>query len=207
MLFSRIPKPSSFEKIRVQILSRWLLKKNQDCTVIALTSRLPREGVSTISTGLIKSFSSTDIGKTLLLNVSRKKNEQISTLNITDKEALANLSDYITHNNNIESDSLTLADVKSNSININNLICKLIDQLKKTYNLILIDAGTLNNSVSAYWLVNSDYNILIVDSSRTTQESLVHLKREFENSNIKIDASILNKRHFPIPSYLYWLAQ
>ena len=81
----------------------------------------------------------------------------------------------------------------------------LFRHLKKQYNVILVDAGSLNNSNGTFWLLNSDANILVIDCSRTTRESLEYQQRVFENSDISIDGSILNKRKFPIPRSLYWL--
>jgi len=79
--------------------------------------------------------------------------------------------------------------------------------LKKKYNLILVDAGSLNNSNGTFWIVNSDVNILVIDCQRTTRDSLEYQQREFENSGFAIHGSILNKRVFPIPNFLYWLVK
>ncbi len=209
MLFKRSPKSASFDKIRIQILSKWLLKKEESCSVIALTSRLSGEGVSTITTGLIKSFNATDIGigKTLLLNASLNYQRNTRLLDITDLDNLSNISDYITNDKTLGTDSITLASIPQNIFQIKDQTSSLLSKLKNIYNLILIDAGTLNNSNGTYWLINSDINLLVIDSSRTTSESLEHIKREFLNSKLSIDGSILNKRHFPIPSYLYWLTK
>ena len=82
---------------------------------------------------------------------------------------------------------------------------KLVRELRKTYDIILVDAGYLGNPNGTFWLTKSDINVLVLDCTRTTRESLEHQHREFENSGISIDGSVLNKRQFPIPSSLYWL--
>ena len=239
MLFFRNPKPVSFAKIRMQILSRWLLKKDENCFVIAFTSRLPREGVSTMAQGLARSFSDINSGKILLLNASRKHPRRARVLDVTDLEGSTNFSDFVIKNkksgfdtiriknssqNNfsvvdeIANDDLpipdilfdddgTLLDVSVGSDTGNEKIRKLLRKLKKIYNIILVDAGSLNNSNGTFWLSNSDVNILVIDCSRTTRESLEYQRGEFENSNISIDGSILNKRKFPIPRSLYWLTR
>jgi hypothetical protein len=81
----------------------------------------------------------------------------------------------------------------------------LVRELKKVYDLILVDSGSLNNSNGSFWLLNSDVNILVIDCTRTTRESLEHQRRDLQNSIISIDGTILNKRKFPIPRSLYWL--
>jgi len=236
MLFSRTPKPASFAKIRMQIISRWLLKKDQGCSVIALTSRLPREGVSTVTRGLARSFNSTDAGRILLLNASRKHPRRSRVLDVSDSEGYTQLSDYITSDRKSGYDTLRVANLTNSNFFRNqssdefetplpDIILdeddtvlvgldeidggkqprKLLRKLRKSYDIILVDAGFLGNPNGTFWLMKSDVNILVLDCTRTTSESLEHQHREFENSGISIEGSILNKRKFPIPSSLYWL--
>lgn len=239
MFFSRTPKPATFEKIRMQILSRWLLNKDKNCSVIALTSRAPGEGVSTVTLGLARSFSTADTGKVLLLNASRKHPRKARVLDLSKQEDLTDLSDYVAKDKKFGFDTIRLAHVTQNNFGMSDALTdseypipdiqfdddgtimdgstesdanfgqthKLLRVLKKSYDIILVDAGALTNSNGTFWLLNSDVNILIIDCSRTTIESLEHQQREFENSKITIGGSILNKREFPIPRSLYWLAR
>lgn len=239
MLFSRVLKSTSFVKIRSQILSRWILKSDKNCTVIALTSRLPREGVTTVTRGLARSFRPTYTGKILLLYAGRKHPRRASVLDVTGLEDFSVLSDYILRDKKLGCDTIRLKNTAQESINIsaksgqddipdpdirfdedgtvlnysidtgsrNEQTRRIFRLLTKRYNIILVDAGSLNNSNGTFWLLNSDVNILVIDCSRTTRESLDYQRREFENSGISIDGSILNKRKFPIPNFLYWLAK
>ena len=239
MFFSRTPKPSSFAKIRFQIISRWLLNKDEHCSVIALTSRYPREGVSTVTAGLARSFSSTDTDKILLLDVNAKPSRKARLLDVTRLEDFSDLSDYVTKDRNQKYHRIKLASNPHNSLGIgvaslenelpildpgfdedgttpeqssdpdmgNESIRMLLQTLKRTYNIILINTGVLINPSGTFWLLNSDINILVIDCSRATRESLEDQQREFENSDISIDGSILNKRKFPIPSFFYWLVR
>ena len=245
MIFSRTPKPISFAKIRTQILSRWVLKKDNSCSVIAFTSRLPGEGVSTVTTGLARSFSATDAGKILLLNAGRKHPRRARTLDVTELQEYSNLSDYVTKDRKFGFDTIRLANIskhKYRKVSVppkdlspendehpvpeiqseddgtllewssdidpgTNQKSSLLRKIRETYNIILIDAGSLNNPNGTFWLLNSEHNILVIDSSRTTRESLEYQKLEFENSDMSIDGSILNKRKFPIPRSLYWLVR
>jgi len=84
---------------------------------------------------------------------------------------------------------------------------KLLLRLKRDYDIIVVDSGTLSNPGGTFWLINSDVNILVIDSSRTTSESLEFQQHQLQNSGITINGSILNKRVFPIPSFLYWLVK
>lgn len=242
MFYSRVYKSPSFEKIRSQILSRWILKSDKNCTVIALISRLPREGVTTVTNGLARSFMSANTGNTgnvLLLYAGRKHPRRASVLDVTLMEDVSILSDFIIRDNKLGCDTIRLANTGQDSIGLgdtstdddvpgldisfdedgtildhasdagsrNEQIQRIFRMLKKKYNLILVDAGSLNNSNGTFWLLNSDLNILVIDCMRTTRETLEYQQREFENSSISIDGSILNKRRFPIPNFLYWLAK
>ena len=239
MLFSRTPKPASFAKIRMQILSRWLLNNEKNCSVVALTSRLPGEGVSTVTLGLTRSFSATDTGKILLLNASRKHPRKAKVLDLSKQDDLSDLSDYVTKDKKYGFETIRVAHVTQSNYGMSDGMLeaeypvpdiqfdddgtimdgsldseadyeqtrKLFRILRKTYDIILVDAGALTNAIGTFWLLNSDVNILIIDCSRTTSESLEHQQREFENSKINIGGSILNKRKFPIPRSLYWLVR
>jgi Mrp family chromosome partitioning ATPase len=238
MFFWHTPKPASFAKIRMQILSRWLLNKGNHCSVIALTANFPREGVSTVTTGLARSFSAIDTGKVLLLDASGKRARQPRSLDVTGMEDFSDLSDYVTKDKKQGFDKIRLANISHNTFGLGDVsqdldldlnfgvdddgtmldpspdqdlstqqTRKLLLRLRKDYNLILVDSGTLNNPSSTFWLVNSDVNILVIDCSSTTRESLEFQQHQSENSGISIDGSILNKKVFPIPSYLYWLVK
>jgi Mrp family chromosome partitioning ATPase len=267
MLFYHRPKKSSFDKIRMQVLSRWLLKKGNGCSIVTLTSRLPREGVTTVTTGLARSFSEIDSGKVLLLSAVHKPRRRLPLLDVNQLQVFSDLSEFITTDRKYGFDTIRLANTSnvkhslhresaeapvSNSedslddnsavldssidavlhsfddlesgdeqtqqlvqelkqsnelilVDSDSLTQKLVRELKKVYDLILVDSGSLNNSNGSFWLLNSDVNILVIDCTRTTRESLEHQRRNLQNSIISIDGTILNKRKFPIPRSLYWL--
>lgn len=239
MFFWHRPKAASFAKIRMQILSRWLLNRGDHCSVIALTANFPREGVTTVTTGLARSFGDTDTGKVLLLDASGKRRRKPRPLDVTGVEDFSDLSEYIVKDKKQKFDRLKLANIAHNTFGLgddsydidfpelypidddegpvqeqspykdmsNQQTGKLLLRLRKDYNMILVDSGTLNNPSGTFWLVNSDVNIQVIDCSRTTRESLEFQQHQSENSGIKVDGSILNKRVFPIPSYLYWLVK
>ena len=207
-LSKRTPKPASFERIRIRILSKWLLnKKDGSCSIIAFTSRLPREGVSTVVAGLARSFSKAEVGKILVLDVSNRRYGVSRLLNITTLAGFSDLPGYVTRDEKLDIDVITLADDTHSGIGAGQHTITLKERLLDKYNIILVDAGPLSSASGAYWLANSDYNVLVIDSTKTTRESLEYQQKEFENSNITIDGSILNKREFPIPDFLYWLAR
>ncbi len=204
---SRMPKISSFERGRSQILSKSLTNKNTNTTIIAFTSRLPGEGVSTIVTGLAISFSSAETGRILVLDVSNDIKGQAYLLKTTEKNVETGLPGKMTRNNDLGIDVITLTKADHPVNKVSTFVSSLKKTLATQYDIVLIDTGSLNNASGTYWLAHSEYNILIIDSTRATRESLEYLKMEFENSKISFDGSILNKREFFVPSYLYWLTR
>ena len=71
---------------------------------------------------------------------------------------------------------------------------KLLDQLKKKYDLIIMDCAPVIGLSDAVILATlSDINILTVSAKKTKMENLERVKKLFDQSNIKIDGVILNK--------------
>jgi len=245
LFFFRTPKKSSFAKARQQIVARWLVKSKRKNFMVAFTSRVRREGVSTVSLGVARSFSSADIGKVLLLNAGFRHPRKARQLNLAEQQDLSDLSEFITRDKKSNCDIIRLANTarlprfltndvgdESEMLDISyppvdirfdedggifdysfesdlwaEQYQRLLKKLEAAYNIILVDAGSLNNPNGTFWLANSDVNILVIDCTKTTREILEHQQREFENSQITIHGSILNKRKFPIPNFLYWLAR
>ena len=245
LFFFRNPKKSSFAKARHQIVARWLVKSKSKSFMVAFTSRLRREGVSTVALGVARSFSLADMGKVLLLNAGLKHPRKAKQLNLAEQQDFSDLSEFITRDKKSNCDIIRLAntarlprlpsgsfgdeaemrDASLPQLDIRfdedggiyeysleselwaEQYQRLLKKIEATYNIILVDAGSLNNRNGTFWLANSDVNILVIDCSKTTREILEHQQREFENSQITIHGSILNKRKFPIPSFLYWLAR
>ena len=71
---------------------------------------------------------------------------------------------------------------------------KLLEQLKKKYDLIIMDCAPVIGLSDAVILATlSDINILTVSAKKTKMENLERVKKLFDQSNIKIDGVILNK--------------
>lgn len=71
---------------------------------------------------------------------------------------------------------------------------KLLEQLKKKYDLIIMDCAPIIGLSDALILATlSDLNILTVSCKKTKMENLERVKKLFDQSNIKIAGVILNK--------------
>lgn len=71
---------------------------------------------------------------------------------------------------------------------------KLLDRLKKMYDLIIMDcAPIIGLSDSLILTTLSDVNLLTVSAKKTKMENLQRTQKLFEQANAKIDGVILNK--------------
>ena len=70
MIFRRLPKAASFERIHARMLSQWLVHADGKQAVLAFTSRIPGEGVSTTVAGLACAFGAADPGGVLVLDAA-----------------------------------------------------------------------------------------------------------------------------------------
>lgn len=211
-LFRRLSKSGAFERIRVRMWSKWLLDAREGCTVIAFTSHSRREGVSTVVAGLARTIGATDPGRVLVLDVTPglQANSGELVADLLEVQAtpdwIQDISDFVTHNIFQGTDILSLKYIDLNRPTPQ-MMKALLDRLRINYHVILMDVGSLFHSDILPWLSASDYRILIIDASTATREVLEHQQRELEHMGITINGSILNKRTYPIPSFLYWLAR
>ena len=215
LIFRRLPKPASFERIHSCIRSQWLLDARDNSAAIAFTSRLAGEGVSTIVVGLARAFGAADPGGVLVLDIAcgprriadlLKMEAGLATIDAFDVEEF-DLSSVVSRNEPLGFDLLRLTDAAHAGPAGAKRAPEMLTRLSASYRVILVDAGALTNSAGAYWLASSNYRVLVVDLTKATREVLGHQRKQLEHSGITLDGTILNKRSHPIPRSLYWLAR
>jgi Mrp family chromosome partitioning ATPase len=209
--FRRLPKPASYERIRLTMLAKWLPKAQDGCTVIAFTARTRGEGVSTVVAGLACAFGAADPGEVLVLDVSGSKRSVSRLLGVKAGAAphagAADLPQWITRADGHGIDIFALADAGGLRWDSPRLAEAVLARLRPNYRTILIDAGSLGAGWAACWLRGASYRVLVVDATLATQEILEHQRNELERSGIALDGSILNKRTYHIPRLFYWLTR
>mgnify|MGYP001562476839 FL=1 len=211
-----LPKRESFDRIRVNMLSKWLLKSGNGCAVIAFTSHARGEGVSTVVAGLARSFGMADPGRVLVIDAAGNKQGVAHLLGTespppaTFQDCAADAQDLrpcIAHAEGHGVDILVLADAGPLRPGSGEQAKAVLASLRSKYRLILVDSGALAAGWSLCWLASSNYRVLIIDSNAATRELLEHQRDELERSGMALDGFILNKRTYPIPRSLYWLAR
>jgi Mrp family chromosome partitioning ATPase len=83
------------------------------------------------------------------------------------------------------------------------LWAQLIRALRGAYHVVLVDAGSMRSPLPLRWARLAHRSVLVVDTSRSTEEELERLKVELESREQRIDAVILSKRQYYVPSFLY----
>ena len=212
--FARLPRAASFECIRLNMLSKWLLASKESCPVIGFTSRARGEGVSTVVAGLARSFEKADPGRVLALDASGAKRGVARLLRARAVPIalparavdMPDLRGCVTRAAGCGVDVLVLGNAGPLRLGSASFAQAAVEALRPAYRTRLVDAGALPESWAACWLACSNYRVLVVDSSSATREVLEHERLELERSGISLDGSILNKRAYPIPRLLYWLA-
>ncbi len=211
-----LPKRESFDRIRVNMLSRWLLQSGNECAVIAFASQARGGGVSTVVAGLARSFGAADPGRVLVVDAAGNKRGVAHVLG-TDSPPTATFRDlgrdeqdmllWVEQAEGCGIDILPLADGGPLLPGSEEQAKALLARLRPKYRLILIDAGAIAAGWALCWLTSSTYRILVIDSNTATREILEHQHNEFQRNGLALDGFILNKRPYPIPRSLYWLAR
>jgi len=207
--------PKAFDQIRGWMLSKWLMGAQARGVAVSLFEHSGKEGVSTVVTGIGRSFCTTYAGKVLLLDAAKGSNNLAAQLSLPEKvvkiedikNGCSNFDEYIIRHEQLGIDLLTLDDSCISFSDNKNKSRTFLEHASKCYDLILIDAGALSDNRSTHWLNVSDYRVLVVDATTATHEALEHQKNEISQRGIKIDGSVLNKRSYPIPRSLYWLVR
>jgi MinD-like ATPase involved in chromosome partitioning or flagellar assembly len=214
MIFNNEPRPMSFERIRVRMLMSGLFESDASAAILAFSTRLPREGISTVVAGLARSCGAVDPGGVLVLDTDshqqrltkRLKQEAIPFILDDIETEDVDLSSHIIQDKNL---GISLLAVDSGRTAYRSIERRqiLLDKLREKYRIILIDAGALTDGQASGWLNCSRSNILVIDTTTTTREMLYSTRNDLEKSGITFTGSILNKRVNYIPRYLYWLVR
>ena len=79
-----------------------------------------------------------------------------------------------------------------------------LKELRSAYDVILVDAGSLQTHAPLVWGRQVDQTILVVDTTVTTAAALERVKAELKHADQTLTGVILNKRALPVPDALYW---
>jgi Mrp family chromosome partitioning ATPase len=79
----------------------------------------------------------------------------------------------------------------------------LLWEVRPAYDVILVDARSLQSHAALVWGRHVDQVILVVDTTITTAAMLERLKATLQQAGQPLTGVILNKRQLPVPDVLY----
>jgi Mrp family chromosome partitioning ATPase len=202
----------SFDALRLRLLATDFSQvARNDALVVVVTARTRGEGTSTVASGLAETFSRNGDGRVLLLDADERGNVKVrehgagETKVIRDLRAIsAALPPPPPENAGLpaKADSMALA-VQENPFTATAAFAEFFATVRVRYDIVVVDAGALDTRAPYFWAENAQKVVLVVDCNRTTRPALERLRRELDQSNLKISGVVLNNREFPIPRFFY----
>lgn len=198
-----------FDMLRMRLLagqSRGALRN--DALVIALISRTKGEGVSTVAAGLSRAFSRNGDGRVLLVDADDVTNGLAKSLPTSGRPVFldsTNLGPEV-HPGGVRPwgiDFVALGAKGKDRFVYGLAWDDYFSMLRCRYDIIVVDAGSLETGTPYNWSNVPSHVILVVDTTRTTIKALERLREELKSSGPTVTGAVLNKRAFPIPSFLY----
>lgn len=207
LVITKNPKSLFAESIRSIRTNLAFSSLDKEVKVIMNTSPEAGDGKSFVTANLAIAYAQED-KKVLLIDADLRRGRQheifgvknvtsggYSNLMLNFKENIS-LDKYICETEEKNIDLLPTGPTPPNPVELiaseNNR--KLIEKLKKKYDLIIIDcAPVIGLSDSLIIAKLSDVNLITVSSKKTKMENLERVKKLFDQSNLKINGVILNK--------------
>ena len=202
------PKSDYAEGFKVLRTNLQFSKNINDKQIIAVCSIFPGEGKSWVATNLAMAFAKADY-KVLIVDADLRKGVQHGKFHVDQKPGLI---DVIKHARNIENvDSWrkcikdTVVDnikiipsggnvLDSSELLLSNKLRKIIDALKKEFDIIIFDStpsALVTDAVVLSRVV--DTNIIVTEFEKTKIGDLKKLKRGIENVGGRISGVVINK--------------
>ena len=197
---------SAFDAIRERLFSLASSHQSLDgAMVVAFVSRTRREGVTSTLLGLAESVARNGTLRTLLISCDTGPRGASSRLGLDSHVA----TDPSTLATNVcvagagGFDVLTLSPSMPSGFSGGSAWTTAFHDLAKQYQVVLIDAGSLSEPLAARWNRLANLLVLVIDTTRTTEEELKRLNLESQAGGRRVDAVILAKRRYPVPAFLY----
>ncbi len=202
---------ATFERVRRRLLAAGILGGfGARTAVLALTARLPGEGVTTVAIGLARAVSAAG-DAVLLLDAVGGPQGAAATLGaaptpLVVAAAGANTVDLEEH---IVAGAANAAGVDLALVQKHGDFAAwapLLDQLRSRYPLVIIDAGSLQSGDPYFWAMAADHSVLVLDPAKATYEVLERFRASLEGSSLQLAGFIMNRRPFPVPERIYRFA-
>lgn len=124
-----------------------------------------------------------------------EKNSEIGLTNILDLKEIANIEKFI---QTTDKENISLLPVGNSAVEedifLQEDVKNILEELKKNYDIILIDSPSINNHIIPIHLTSvADATTIVIESGKTKQEQIQKAKSTIEKVGGKITGIIINK--------------
>jgi Mrp family chromosome partitioning ATPase len=201
---------ASFDAIRERLLAGERTGKADGGTVVLVTAGSPGQGITSITIGLGRAFAREPACRTLVIDHDASASGIATRVGVTPK--VVDLSQRPGASSEIISSVQRSAEDGFDVITLPPDYARTVDgavreavlkELRLAYDVILVDAGSLQTHAPLVWGRQVDQTILVVDTTVTTAAALERVKTVLQYADHTVTGVILNKRQLPVPDALY----
>lgn len=201
-------KDSPFNAIHLRLVA---LAAERGSMVVGVFGTARGAGTSTVVAGLARSFAEVDDGRVLVIDASPSGRRRVSQLLRARTSPAREAGDEtpqwpdadIVPTQEAGIDVLTIAGGGPIRLNDAPRWSRALAALKARYQLVIVDLGPAASSAITSLHPLLDQSVLVVDTTRTTTESLSRLRKDLDDAGIRLGGFVLNKRRFHVPGFLY----
>lgn len=214
LLIVKNPKSVFSEAIRTLRTNIQFSLSANNAKVFMITSSLPSDGKSFISSNLAVAFAMTDM-KVLLIDADMRKGRLHRIFNVDNQKGLSNLlldevKNYKSYVKKTKFDNISLIPIgiippnPSELLN-SNKFKDLINAVKKSYDLVILDTPPIESVTDSLIIAkNVDEAVIVSSYKKTPMEDLVDSKKALESTGVKIAGVVINKMEHRRNSKYYY---
>jgi Mrp family chromosome partitioning ATPase len=202
---------ASFDAIRERILAGERTEQAADRgTVVLITAGSRGQGITSITIGLGRAFARGPACRTLVIDhdasasgIATRVGAVPKVVDVSQRPGVSSEIISSVHRPREEGfDLITLPPDYARTVDgaVREAVLK---ELRLAYDVILVDAGSLQTHAPLVWGRQVDQTILVVDTTVTTAAALERVKTDLQYADQTVTGVILNKRQLPVPDALY----
>ena len=203
LIINNLPKSATSEAIRILRTNLQFTFFENDMKTVLITSSIPGEGKSFISSNLSAAFAIQN-KKVLLVDCDLRKGRQHEIFNLKNELGLSNLlidniKNYKKYIQKTDVENLWVLPKGITPPNPSELLSSdknlsLLAMLKEEYDLIILDCPPVNAVTDALVLTKMADEVVIVSAYKITpMDLLVQTKKLLENNGAKIAGVVVNR--------------
>jgi len=199
-----------FEAVYVRLVSSGLLDNGSGhAAVVSLVSRLRGEGVTTMCVGLARTVAATG-KRVLLLDACPLGTRAAAMLGVAAEPLPSDGASDVGKLDRViakaPAQGLDVLVVAGAELATSESAAAW-EAIRGRYDVIVIDAGSLDSDLPHRWRSVTDKSLLVMDPQQTTYEILERFKADLDHSELRLSGFIMNRRAFPVPALMYRLAR